>query len=24
VTYWSAEAPAAGVDKDRTLFHVEQ
>lgn len=24
VTYWSAEAPAPGVDKDRTLFHVEQ
>jgi hypothetical protein len=24
VTYWSAEAPAPGVDKNRTLFHVEQ
>jgi hypothetical protein len=24
VTYWSAEAPVPGVDKDRTLFHVEQ
>jgi hypothetical protein len=23
VTYWSAEEPAPGVDKDRTLFHVE-
>jgi hypothetical protein len=24
VTYWTAEAPAPGVDKNRTLFHVEQ
>jgi len=24
VTYWAAEAPAPGVDKDRTLFHVEK
>jgi hypothetical protein len=24
VTYWDAEAPAAGVDKNRTAFHVEQ
>ena len=24
VTYWDAEAPVAGVDKDRTLFHVEK
>jgi hypothetical protein len=24
VTYWDAEAPAPGVDKNRTLFHVEQ
>jgi hypothetical protein len=24
VTYWSAEAPLPGVDKNRTLFHVEQ
>ncbi len=23
-TYWDAEAPAGGVDKNRTLFHVEQ
>ena len=21
-TYWTREAPAAGVDKDRTLFHI--
>ena len=24
VTYWDAEAPTATVDKNRTLFHVEQ
>ena len=24
VTYWAAEAPAPGVDKDRTLFHIEK
>ena len=24
VTYWDAEAPVAGVDKDRTIFHVEK
>jgi len=24
VTYWTAEAPAPGVDKNRTLFHLEQ
>ena len=24
VTYWDAEPPAGGVDKNRTLFHVEQ
>jgi hypothetical protein len=24
VTYWAAEAPAPGVDKDRTLFHLEK
>jgi hypothetical protein len=24
VTYWTAEAPAPDVDKNRTLFHVEQ
>jgi hypothetical protein len=24
VTYWDAEAPAPGVDKNRTLFHIEQ
>jgi hypothetical protein len=24
VTYWSAEAPLPNVDKNRTLFHVEQ
>jgi len=24
VTYWTAEAPPPGVDKNRTLFHVEQ
>jgi hypothetical protein len=24
VTYWDAEAPLPNVDKDRTLFHVEQ
>jgi hypothetical protein len=24
VTYWDAEGPAPGVDKNRTLFHVEQ
>ena len=24
VDYWNREAPAAGVDADRTLFHVEQ
>jgi hypothetical protein len=24
LTYWAAEAPAPGVDKNRTLFHVEQ
>jgi hypothetical protein len=24
LTYWAAEAPVPGVDKDRTVFHVEQ
>jgi len=24
VTYWDAEAPAGGVDKNRTVFHVEK
>jgi hypothetical protein len=24
VTYWTAEAPPPGVDRNRTLFHVEQ
>jgi hypothetical protein len=24
VTYWTAEAPPPGVDKNRTLFHLEQ
>jgi hypothetical protein len=24
VTYWTAEAPAPGVDKNRTLFHLEK
>ncbi len=24
VTYWSGEVPSAGVDKNRTIFHVRQ